>query len=244
MGPLFAPLFTRRGENGPRFDGALVLRVLRIGTPGALALFFEVSLFAVSAIILAPLGTVMVAGHQIALNFGALVFMVPLSLSMRRPFRIERMQGAWQRGKTIGAVKTALGTFKPNEGAFVFITARAKRSQLYSVGLEPVKTVAAKKVAGQINGFFKGFQAVLQQGYLIVQGNAARLHLHVAHGASFRSACLFVFFPAIRFFIWLLTMAVPWIEYLLRLITPAQARGKSGNERSRRPCERGKQQSV
>ena len=82
LGPLFAPLFRGAGASEPRFDGALVLRVLRIGLPGALALFFEVSLFALSAILLAPLGTVMVAGHQIALNFGSLVFMVPLSISM------------------------------------------------------------------------------------------------------------------------------------------------------------------
>ena len=89
--PLFAPLWRKSASAGdasdgvggsPRFDGALVWRILRIGTPGALALFFEVSLFALSAILLAPLGTVMVAGHQIALNFGSLAFMVPLSLSL------------------------------------------------------------------------------------------------------------------------------------------------------------------
>ena len=108
MGPLFAPLFTGRGETGPRFDGALVLRVLRIGTPGALALFFEVSLFAVSAIILAPLGTVMVAGHQIALNFGALVFMVPLSLSMTATIRVGHCLGARQVEKAKVVARTAL----------------------------------------------------------------------------------------------------------------------------------------
>ena len=108
MGPLFAPLFTGRGESGPRFDGALVLRVLRIGTPGALALFFEVSLFALSAILLAPLGTVMVAGHQIALNFGALVFMVPLSISMTATIRVGRYLGGRQVEKAKLAARTAL----------------------------------------------------------------------------------------------------------------------------------------
>ncbi len=108
LGPLFAPLFRGGSASGPRFDGALVLRVLRIGLPGALALFFEVSLFALSAILLAPLGTVMVAGHQIALNFGALVFMIPLSISMTATIRIGRCLGAGQADRAKLVARTAL----------------------------------------------------------------------------------------------------------------------------------------
>ena len=108
LGPLFAPLFRGGSAKEPRFDGALVLRVLRIGLPGALALFFEVSLFALSAILLAPLGTVMVAGHQIALNFGALVFMIPLSISMTATIRIGRCLGAQQTERAKIVARTAL----------------------------------------------------------------------------------------------------------------------------------------
>jgi len=56
--------------------------ILAIGVPIAMSLLFEVSLFAVVAIILAPLGAEVVASHQIAINFSGLVFMVPLSLAM------------------------------------------------------------------------------------------------------------------------------------------------------------------
>lgn len=56
--------------------------ILVIGIPIAMSLLFEVSLFAVVAIILAPLGAEVVASHQIAINFSGLVFMVPLSLAM------------------------------------------------------------------------------------------------------------------------------------------------------------------
>ena len=108
LGPLFAPLFRGGSSCGPRFDGGLVLRVLRIGMPGALALFFEVSLFALSAILLAPLGTVMVAGHQIALNFGALVFMIPLSISMTATIRVGRCLGAGQAERAKIVARTAL----------------------------------------------------------------------------------------------------------------------------------------
>lgn len=116
--PLFAPLWRKAsaavgslGDNEhaqPRFDAPLIWRVLRIGTPGALALFFEVSLFALSAILLAPLGTTMVAGHQIALNFGSLAFMVPLSLCMTVTIRVGRCLGAQQVERATLVARTAL----------------------------------------------------------------------------------------------------------------------------------------
>lgn len=109
--PLFAPWFPWRGKKkradtptahagqsreaeGPVFDFPLMLRALRIGFPSALALFFEVSLFALSAILLAPLGTVMVAGNQIAMNFSALIFMVPLAIGMTATIRVGYCMGA------------------------------------------------------------------------------------------------------------------------------------------------------
>ena len=82
--------------------------VVLLGTPGALALFFEVSLFALSAILLAPLGTVMVAGHQIALNFGSLTFMVPLSLCMTVTIRVGRCLGAQQLERAKLVARTGL----------------------------------------------------------------------------------------------------------------------------------------
>ena len=56
--------------------------ILMLGVPIAMSLLFEVSLFSVVAIILAPFGANVVASHQIAINFSGLVFMVPLSLAM------------------------------------------------------------------------------------------------------------------------------------------------------------------
>ena len=69
--PLFTPFRKNRPIDEPVFDWHLMFRALRIGFPSALALFFEVSLFALSAILLAPMGTIMVAGHQIAQNYGS-----------------------------------------------------------------------------------------------------------------------------------------------------------------------------
>ncbi|MDR2819659.1 MAG: MATE family efflux transporter [Desulfovibrio sp.] len=107
--PLFLPLVkTRRQSPQTRFDGALILRILRIGLPNAIALFFEVSLFALTALLLAPLGSTIVAGHQIAMNFSALVFMLPLTLSIASAIRVGHCLGAEQTMQARAAARTAL----------------------------------------------------------------------------------------------------------------------------------------
>lgn len=92
--PLFTPFRKNRPIDEPVFDWHLMFRALRIGFPSALALFFEVSLFALSAILLAPMGTIMVAGHQIAQNYGSLVFMIPLAIGMTATIRVGFCCGA------------------------------------------------------------------------------------------------------------------------------------------------------
>lgn len=62
-------------------------QLVTIGLPSALAMLFEVTLFAAVALLIAPLGAIMVAGHQVALNFSSLLFMVPLSIGMAATIR-------------------------------------------------------------------------------------------------------------------------------------------------------------
>ncbi|MCW8833140.1 MAG: MATE family efflux transporter, partial [Colwellia sp.] len=65
-----------------------IKHILALGIPIALSLLFEVSLFAIVAIILVPFGAEVVASHQIALNFSGLIFMVPLSLAMATTIKV------------------------------------------------------------------------------------------------------------------------------------------------------------
>ncbi len=71
-----------------RPDWSAMKRLFGIGLPVALALFFEVTLFAIVALLVSPLGIVSVAGHQIALNFSALMFVLPLSLGVSATIRV------------------------------------------------------------------------------------------------------------------------------------------------------------
>ena len=44
--------------------------------------------FAIIAVLIAPLGTAVVAGHQVAMNVSGLVFMLPLSLGVATTIRV------------------------------------------------------------------------------------------------------------------------------------------------------------
>ncbi len=70
-----------------------IKKLLRLGIPIGSTLFFEVSMFTVIALFLAPLGPIVVAGHQLVLNFVSLMFMVPLSLGMALTLRVSFLAG-------------------------------------------------------------------------------------------------------------------------------------------------------
>ncbi|MGR5118234.1 MATE family efflux transporter [Vibrio astriarenae] len=68
-------------------------RLFKLGFPVAAAMFFEVTLFAVVAILLAPLGPMVVASHQVAMNFSSLVFMLPMSIGAAVSIRVGHKLG-------------------------------------------------------------------------------------------------------------------------------------------------------
>ncbi|MCC4264664.1 MATE family efflux transporter [Oceanimonas baumannii] len=103
-------------------DMARIGRIFRLGFPIAMAIFCEVTLFTVVALLLAPLGADVVAGHQIAINFSSIIFMLPLSLGMALTIRVSHSlgEGRAEQAKvasivgigfgTLTAVLTAVGT--------------------------------------------------------------------------------------------------------------------------------------
>ncbi len=74
--------------------------IFKLGLPVAIALFFEITIFASISVLVAPLGALVVAAHQSALNFSSMVYMLPVSIasavSIRVGFNIgkKNMQGA------------------------------------------------------------------------------------------------------------------------------------------------------
>jgi len=74
-------------------DTGALLRLLKLGFPVAAAMFFEVTLFAVVALLVAPLGSLVVAAHQVAINFSSLVFMLPMSIGAATSIRVGHRLG-------------------------------------------------------------------------------------------------------------------------------------------------------
>lgn len=80
--------------------------LLHIGVPIGLSSTMEVSMFAVVSLLMGSLGTIAVAGHQVAINFAAMTFMVPFGLSTAITTRVGnaigkgRVHEARRRGYT------------------------------------------------------------------------------------------------------------------------------------------------
>ncbi len=92
----------------PLLDLPLLTRIVRVGLPNAVALCVECSLFALTALLLAPLGTDTVAAHQITINYGGIIFAIPLSIGMTVTIRVGQHLGAGRRLRARSAAHTAL----------------------------------------------------------------------------------------------------------------------------------------
>lgn len=107
----------------------ILKRIIVLGTPIGLALFFEVTLFAVVALLVAPLGVVAVAGHQVALNFSSVMFMFPLSLGIAATIRV---------GYNLGQQSTEAAKVSSYTGLAVGLMVATVTAILTAVFREPI----------------------------------------------------------------------------------------------------------
>ncbi|ROP61929.1 MATE family multidrug resistance protein [Enterobacter sp. BIGb0383] len=126
-------------------DFAVLLRLSQLGLPIALALFFEVTLFAVVALLVSPLGIVDVAGHQIALNFSSLMFVLPMSLAAAVTIRVGYRlgQGSTLDAQVAARTGLAVGVTMAFFTALFTVTLRENIALLYNDNPEVI-TLAAQ----------------------------------------------------------------------------------------------------
>ncbi len=111
----------------------ILQRLTGLGLPVALALFFEVTLFAVVALLVSPLGIVNVAGHQIALNFSSLMFVLPLSMGVAATIRVYRLgQGSTEQARVAAWTAQGVGVSMAVITAIFTVTFRHQIAQLYN----------------------------------------------------------------------------------------------------------------
>lgn len=84
--------------------------ILRLGLPIGLSFFVEVSLFSFIALLIAQLGTLVVASHQAVLNFSSLIYMIPQSIATALTIRVGQSIGSsdYQQARLISGLGIAL----------------------------------------------------------------------------------------------------------------------------------------
>ena len=83
-----------------RADWPLFARLFIIGAPISVSLLMEYGLFAAAALLMGRIGTEALAAHQIALQIAAIMFMVPLGISMAASAVVTPSAAATERNAT------------------------------------------------------------------------------------------------------------------------------------------------
>jgi len=108
--------------------------IIALGVPIAITITAEAGLFAAVSILMGTRGTEITAAHQIAINFAATMFMVPLALSSATTVRVGQLIGAgdMKNARTSGAVGIGLCALFMSISALFLLVFRDAVVDLYT----------------------------------------------------------------------------------------------------------------
>ena len=156
LGPRLRPW--RPESNEP---GALG-RMLRLGLPIGFQMFFEYGVFALVGALMGRIGTLAVAGHQVALNLSSIVFMVPQGIGAAAAVLVGRAVGAQDlpkaRRASLGAILLGGGFMVGSALLFVLFPRQLARFYTSDSGVAAI--AASLIVLGGLFAVFDGLQAV------------------------------------------------------------------------------------
>lgn len=159
-----------------------VARMLALGGPIGAQLFLEFAAFAVIGLLMGWMGTVAMAGHQVAINLASLTFMVPLGVAQATTILVGRAVGREDPGGARRAAGAGLltGAAFMTGTALLFLLAPEPLARVYSRDA-PVLAVAAAliPVAGVFQ-VFDGLQVVATAVLRGVGDTRIPMILHVA----------------------------------------------------------------
>lgn len=139
-----------------------IWNTLKLGLPIGMTILFEVTLFGVVALLLSPFGATVVAAHQVALNFSALMFMIPLSIGMAASIRVGHLLG---ENKPLQAKKAVLGGLGIGitiacVTATMTVLARTYISSLYSIDPAVIDLAASLMLLAAMFQFSDAIQVI------------------------------------------------------------------------------------
>jgi MATE family multidrug resistance protein len=131
-----------------RPDWRAIGEFARLGVPGGLSVMVEVTSFTLMALFIARQGTLASAAHQIAANLAAVMYMMPLSLSIATSARVSYWLGADDPRRARAAIRTGfkLGAMLAFALAGILALGRWRIAAIYS-GDPQVVAIAAGLLA-------------------------------------------------------------------------------------------------
>lgn len=142
----------------PKWIGG-IKPLLALGIPNTLAQLFEVSLFSLIALLIAQLGTVVIAAHQVTLSFSSLIFMVPLSISLAVAIRSGQALGKGSRQELVTKAYSAI-IFSALVGLLTMVLTLAFRHEIISLYNENPQVIQLTSVLLVIAALYQVFDAI------------------------------------------------------------------------------------
>jgi multidrug resistance protein, MATE family len=143
-------------------DFLRIRQLISLGFPAALQLTAEVSVFALVAALIARLGAVAQAGHQIALNTVAFTYMVPLGISSAAAVRVGQALGRRDPlgARDAGDTAILLGASFMSCMSVVLLVFPRVIARFYTSDLTVIRNASILLIAGAAFQLFDGLQTV------------------------------------------------------------------------------------
>jgi multidrug resistance protein, MATE family len=140
-----------------------IAELLRLGLPAGTQLVLEIAAFSVATVLIARLGAVPLAGHQIAMNIAGLTFMVPLGISAAAAVRVGHAIGAQdtQGAARAGWMALVFGATFMSLSALTLLLLPRSIARMYSPDPQVIGMGATLLVVAGIFQLFDGIQVVV-----------------------------------------------------------------------------------
>jgi MATE family multidrug resistance protein len=139
-----------------------IRQLIALGFPAALQLTAEVSVFALVASLIARLGAIAQAGHQIALNTVSFTYMVPLGLSSAAAVRVGQALGRRSPldARNAGSTAILLGASFMSTMSVVLLVFPRYIARFYTADETVIHSAVTLLAAGAAFQLFDGIQTV------------------------------------------------------------------------------------
>jgi MATE family multidrug resistance protein len=143
-------------------DAAVIGQLLRLGVPMGIAVFMEGSLFVATALLIATLGTLPIAAHQVAILAASAAFMVPLGVAMGTTVRVGQAKGAGDAEGVRWAAKAGwiIGVITQTASALVLAFGGAWIAALITDDRTVISTAATLMLFAALFQYTDGLQAI------------------------------------------------------------------------------------